>query len=207
MKIGLITEGVKDGADQAVCSHLTMMICREANVECQVVCRPLGNLPALKTDCGTTAALLLADGCDRVIILWDLHPGWRTDGEPPCRQEHRKDILASLTTAEVDASRIALVCIEEELEAWLLADHRAVTRFIESKPVRDRRVSISQARSPEHIDKPKTRLDNIVRQYWGRQYADRVHAIQIVQQFPDLRHIRRSVTFQRFELKVKGNTL
>ena len=200
MKIGLITEGAIDGADQAVCRHLVGMILPDA----EVLCRPLGNLPSLKTDCGKVAAALLEEGCSGVLIVWDLYPGWRTDGQAPCRREHREDISGALTEAKADASRVHLVCIEEELEAWLLADHRAVTTFINSKPIKNKNLTASRHRDPEKIDKPKTWLDRFIREHWGRPYVDRVHAIQIIKSLADLRDARRSVTFQRFEAKVKG---
>lgn len=200
MKIGLITEGAKDGADQAVCRHLIMLMKLPA---VEVMCRPLGSLPDLKSDCGNTAALMLQEGCDQIVIIWDLYPGWRTDGKRPCLLEHRKEIIASLDEAKVNSKSVELVCIEEELEAWLLADHRALTRFIESKTVREN-VRIGQQRQPERIDKPKTRLDNLVRKYWGRPYTDRVHARMIVEQLENLDYIRRSTTFQRFEERVRG---
>lgn len=200
MKIGLITEGMGDGADQAVCGHLVKLLLSAA----QVVCKPLGNLPALKSDCGKTAQILLQEGCDRIIIVWDLYPGWRTDDEPPCRREHRKEIFAALDEAKVDRTRVELVCIEEELEAWLLADHQNLIAFL-SKKARER-VRIGEEKHPERIDKPKTRLDSYLRQYLGRQYTDRIHAPQIIKQFKhtdDLKDLRRSITFRRFEEKLK----
>ena len=197
MRIGLITEGVTDGADQKVCEYLINQLRPEA----KIVSRPLGSLKDLRTDCGNTAALLLAEGCERILIVWDLYPSWREDGAPPCRHEDKEAIFGALREAEVELTRVCLVCIEEELEAWLLADGRALSHFF-STP--NRAVKIGDKKHPERVDCPKTLLTRLMKEHTGRLYTDRVHARQIVERLPDLKRLRNSVTFRRFEAKVVG---
>jgi len=74
------------------------------------------------SECGKAAANLWPQGCVRVAIVWDLYPAWREREYRPCRREDRLAIHESLTAAGVDPDRIGLVCIREELEAWLIAD-------------------------------------------------------------------------------------
>ena len=95
----------------------------------------------------------------------------------------------------------ALVCIEEELEAWLLADGRALSTVL-SRPAHP--VKVPDVKKPDQIQKPKTRLNRIFQQRSGRPYVDRMHARKIVEALPDLNRIRRSTTFVRFAVKLTG---
>lgn len=192
MQVGLILEGIRDGADQKVCEHLAERI--RPGIE--VVCRPLGPKPNLIAKCGSVAAQLLKDGCERVVIIWDLYPAWR-EGKP-CRKKDREGILNSLVLSGVETEKIALVCIEQELEAWLLADRRALSAVL-SKP--HRKVVIKSQKHPERGN-PKTRLIKIFNEHRGYPYQDRSDAERIVRAMPKLNQIRRVATFRRFALKV-----
>ena len=70
MKVGMIFECGPDGADKKVCEHLARML--QPDIEISSV--TLDNKPNLLSGCGATAAQLLEDGCDRIIVIWDLHP-------------------------------------------------------------------------------------------------------------------------------------
>ncbi|MCY4466027.1 MAG: hypothetical protein OXE46_10865 [Chloroflexi bacterium] len=191
MKVGLILEGIRDGADQKVCEHLAERI----RPGIQIKSEALGNKPNLIAKCGSVAAQLLDDGCERVVIVWDLYPAWR-EGKP-CRKLDRDGIMKSLVAENVDFDKIALVCIEEELEAWLLADHRALSDVL-SKP--HRQVNIKRQKYPERGN-PKTRLIKIFNEHRGHTYQFRF-AESIVRAMPDLNRIKRVATFRRFALKV-----
>lgn len=126
MKVGMIFECGPDGADLHVCRHLA----RSLQPDIEIAHVTLGNKPQLVAECGTAAAQLLAEGCERVVIVWDLHPPWRLNKQKPCRKKDREAIFSSLSRAGVDALQMSLVCIEEELEAWLIADGRALTSVL-----------------------------------------------------------------------------
>ena len=194
MKLGMIFECGPDGADRKVCEYLAKQI--KADIEIDSV--TLDNKRKLVAGCGPAAARLLADGCERVIIIWDLHPAWRAAA--PCRKEDRDNILQSLRVSDVDVNQVFLICIEEELEAWLLADNRALNEVL-SKP--HRKVNIKRIRSPERINNPKKRLTNIFYEYIKRPYTDRIHAEQIVRALPDLNRLYRIDSFHRFARKVE----
>ncbi len=65
MKVGMIFECVNDGPDEKVCKHLTHLL--DPHVE--IVPVTLTNKRNLISDCGMSTALLLKQGCDRVIIF------------------------------------------------------------------------------------------------------------------------------------------
>ena len=197
MKIGMIFECGPDGADRKVCEHLAQRL--QSNIE--MISVTLDNKPKLLSECGLTAAKLIRQGCERVVIVWDLYPPWRQRKQRPCRKEDREAVLEALTRAGVSPSRACLICIEEELEAWLIADGRAISRVL-SRPTHP--VRVQDIKRPERIRNPKTRLNQIFQQQTGRPYVDRIHAQQIVEALPDLTRLIRCATFARFAAKVTG---
>jgi len=193
MKVGMIFECGPQGADRKVCEYLAKHIKPDIEIESVT----LDNKKNLVSECGKAAVQLLNSGCDHVVIMWDLHPSWRET--VPCRKEDREDIQRSLTAAKADAKKVFLVCIEEELEAWLIADNRAI-EVVLSKP--HRRVSVARERHPERVNNPKKRLMQIYRQEGKRPYNDLIDAEKIVKAMPDLERLKRVETFVRFALKV-----
>lgn len=194
MNVGMIFECGPEGADVKVCTYLA----RQLRPDIVISPVTLTNKPTLVAKCGDAAAELLRSGCERVVIVWDLYPAWRERGRKPCRKEDRDNILQSLAKAGVDATKVYLVCIQEELEAWLLADHRAIKSLLSR---RTHPASVSESRDPEQVRNPKGKMQQIFREH-GRVYNDRVDAEKIVKELPDLqRLLRRCATFQRFALK------
>ena len=183
----MIFECGPDGADHQVCRHLARLL--QSDIEIAHV--TLDNKPKLVTECGAAAANLIAEGCERVVIMWDLHPPWRSSRQKPCRREDRETIFSSLSRAGVDVRQVSLVCIEEELEAWLIADGRALSSVL-SRPAHS--VKVPDIKNSERTRKPKTRLNQIFQQHAGRPYVDRLHARLIVEALPDLTRLRRCET-------------
>ena len=122
MKVGMIFECGPGGADKTVC----MQLAKRINPEIQIVPRTLDDKPNLIEDCGSTAVQLLELGCDRVVIIWDLRPAWPDKKSKPCLVQERQAVLDSLSDAKVSDQAVCLVCVKQELEAWLLADERAL---------------------------------------------------------------------------------
>jgi Domain of unknown function (DUF4276) len=197
-RIGMLFECGPDGADIKVCKHLAKMIQSDITIDAIT----LDNKPNLIQKCGDVTSLLLQD-CERVLIIWDLCPPW--DEEKACRHKDREAILQSLSKADLTAQqllRVHLVCIEQELEAWLLADMRAINNFI-SNPNRPQ-PNIPVIRRPEQIPNPKKRLNQIIQEHTRKPYVDREHAEKIIRGLPDLKRLKRCSTFQRFAQKIKG---
>ena len=159
MKVGMIFECGPKGADKKVCEYLAKRIRPDLEIKSET----LNDKPNLIAECGTVAAELLEDGYERVVIVWDLYPAWRREMKP-CRKEDRDGIMDSLTSAGVELDKVALVCIEEELEAWLLADNRAISAVL-SKP--HRKVNVKRQRNPERGN-PKTRMIRLFHENVGR---------------------------------------
>ena len=195
MKVGMIFECGPQGADLKVCEYLAKQIKPGIQIESVT----LDNKKRLVAECGKAAQLLLASGCDQVVIIWDLQPSWRE--EAPCRKKDHEDIMRSLKAAGANAATVFLVCIESELEAWLLADNRAINTVL-SKPHHP--VRIKRMRQTEQIPNPKKHMMQIFRQNGGKPYNDLIHAEQIVKAMLDLKRLRKIDTFLRFERKLIG---
>ncbi len=140
----------------------------------------LDNKLKLIENCGKAAkSLLESSGCEKVIIVWDLYPPWRD--RQPCRYEDRQNIFHALQAEDIDLNCVSLVCICEELEAWLLADNNAVRDMIAElkhpHPVK----RIQKFKDPDRIPNPKTKLTRIFNQEFGsnRRYIDYQDAVKI----------------------------
>jgi hypothetical protein len=70
MKVGLILECQVDGPDEKVLRNLLNRF--SPGIEISTL--PQGNKANLLQQCGIAAKRLLDDGCDRVVIIWDLYP-------------------------------------------------------------------------------------------------------------------------------------
>ncbi len=189
MRVGMIFECGPRGADEQVCTHLA----RRLNPSIQISTVTLSTKPQLISDCGEAARVLLDQGCDRVIVIWDLHPG---HGKEPCRHYDSKEIFAALKRANITSPPAYLVCIEAMLEAWLLADGTALSSLL-SRPTHA--VNVKGERRPERIRDPKKRLISLFREHWGgRPYIDRQHSIMIAKVLDLAKVRRRCRTFDRF---------
>ena len=200
MKVGMIFECGPAGADKAVCEILA----KRLKPSVKVISITLDNKPKLLADCGEAAVQLLKDGCERVIIVWDLYPPWRKGGAKPCRREDRQAIARSLKKAKVSSKHVYLVCIEQELEAWLITDGRAISQVL-SRPAHP--VQIADVKNSEKFHNPKKRIMKTFQQNTGRPYTDRIHAKQIIEAMSDLNRIRRCASFVRFAAKATGVAL
>jgi hypothetical protein len=195
-KVGFIFECGPQGADKQVCEHLAEQVLRVINP----VSRTLDNKENLLRDAGKVAAELLADGCERVLIVWDLRPAWPDKKHKPCRRDERLAIQDSVTKAGIADKPIYLVCVEQELESWLLADETKIASYLSTAahPYTVRRLS-----KPDRERNPKSVMMNHFRTARGWRYEDRTHAIKILTATDtDLRKLRRSLSFARFEAKL-----
>lgn len=191
----MIFECGPHGADKKVCEYLA----RKLNPALEIESITLDRKDKLITECGREAQTLLENGCQRVVIIWDLYPAWRENNEKPCRKEDRENIFKSLNAYGVDISRVFLVCIKEELEAWLLADNRALEEVL-SKP--HRKIRVDRIRHPERVDNPKKKLSNIYREKIHRAYNDLIDAEKIIKAIPDFDRLASCESFIRFAQKV-----
>ena len=200
MKIGFIFECGPEGPDVQVCRYLVQRL----DPKIEFIPATLDTKPNLVEQCGEVAKILLKE-CKKVIVVWDLYPTWRD--VKPCRFQDRQDIFSSLQAQNIDLNRVTLVCVREELEAWLIADKRAVTSVIAKLKHPHQVKKIPQPRKPDNVTKPKTKLIKIFSQELGYKYVDTRHAILIAQAIPDCSKIKHSESFRRFALKVASKDL
>jgi len=198
-EVGFIFECGRDGPDYKVCRHLLGKL----NENIEIVARFLDNKQRLLSECGSISAQLLA-ACSRVVVIWDLMPPWGT--VKPCRQEDKKKAFQSLKDAKVPDNKVTLICIEQELECWLMADTRAL-RAVLSKlkhPHQLSRKLKDYSKPDRQIKRPKTELISLFQRELGntRKYIDRNHALPLAQEIIDWSKLRRSASFRRFAEKV-----
>lgn len=196
MRIGMIFECGLEGADKAVCTYLASQL--RTGVEISSV--TLDNKANLLRDAGKAATQLIADGCCCVLVVWDLRPAWPVP-TAPCRAEESRAVRESLQASGVAASApVHLICIEQELEAWLLANERAVAAYL-SRPTHE--FKVDRCKHPDGVRQPKAELINLFERARGRRYDDRVDAIRLLKAAPlDFKRMRRSTSFARFEAKL-----
>jgi hypothetical protein len=195
--VGMVFECGPQGADKQVCEHLAAAI----RPGVQVKCRTLDNKSNLLRDAGKVAAQLLAEGCTCVLIIWDLRPAWPDKHERPCRHDERQSLLARLTEAGLaEDAPVYLLCIEQELESWLLANERAVAALLSTAA---HAYPVNKVKSPDAVAQPKAALIRHFQAARGWRYDDKVDALRVLKAAPlDLPRLRRSVSFSRFEAKL-----
>ena len=201
-RLGFIFECGREGPDFKVTKHLLARL----DPQLEMVPRFMDQKKNLVSNCGPVAAELLR-ACERVVIQWDLYPIFRSG--PACRRKDKEKIRASLAANAVPAHRVVMVCVEEELEAWLLADRRAVASLLERYKAPHPVGVIPEKKDPDHVSNPKTYLTRLFNRELGRnrRYEDRVHALALAEKIPDFSKIRRSASFRHFALEVAGRTL
>jgi hypothetical protein len=198
MTLGLIFECGPEGADKQVCEYLI----RSIKPGIKISSRTLDNKENLLRDAGRVAAQLLQDKCTCVLIVWDLRPAWPDLKSKPCRHIERKTLLSSLAKAGVPArAPVYLVCIEQELESWLLASEHAIATLLSTDA---HAYTVARIKKPDTVPQPKAALIKHFRQARGWRYDDKVDAIRVLKAANlDLARLRRSTSFSRFEQKLK----
>jgi len=198
MKVGMIFECGPEGADKKVCEYLA----RKLLPDIEISSVTLDNKSKLISECGNAAAVLLGHDCERIVIVWDLYPSWREKGQNPCRKEDRENIARSLLETGITSPNVYLVCIEQELEAWLLADGRAVSQYLSSDA---HKVKVKHRKNAEKVNNPKGRLKKLFEEH-GKDYNEAIHAQKIIRALPDFERIKKCTTFVRFAVKATGKT-
>jgi hypothetical protein len=191
MKVGFIVECVNEGPETKVLPQLAALV--DVYIECEV--EPLGSKPKVLQECGKYAkALLNQEQCDRVVVVWDARPPWKEEDvvfDPAEEMEKARQSLAQNGLAADD--RVHLICIVEELEAWLLTDGRGVTTRINQ--LRGGRgalkTRVSDYKKVEQINWPKATMEKLFKQGEVRAYNDWLDAGAIAAAIPDDRKLRR----------------
>lgn len=197
MTIGLIFECGPQGADKQVCEYLAKAI----RPGVASTSKTLDNKENLLRDAGRVAAQMLKDGCHFVLIIWDLRPSWPDKKERPCRAAERQQVLNSLTSAGLPPTApIYLVCIEQELESWVIACDHAIAAYLSTQA---HPYQAKQYKKPDRERQPKALMNNHFKDARGWVYEDHADAIRVLKAADlDWKRLRRSVSFARFEAKL-----
>lgn len=197
MKYGFVFECGPSGADIKVIKNLVNRILPDVIFEPAT----LDDKGTLLEKCADAAdGLLNIEKCDKVFIIWDLIP----PDKGACRKEDRDLILAKVNAKGLPLNKIVLLCIEKELESWLIADGRALSNLLSTAA---HPKTISDTKKPDEKVKPKKALNKIFREHRGWYYIDTDYAESIVKRIPDFNKLKRSVTFKRFYFKLTGQNL
>lgn len=195
--IGMVFECGPQGADKQVCEYLVQQLRPGIGIKS----RTLDNKDNLLRDAGKVAAQLLKDGCVCVLVIWDLRPAWPDKKDKHCRRIERHTLMTRLTEAGLPKTApVYLVCIEQELESWLLANEKSISAFLSSPT---RAYKAAKVSAPDAVAQPKVVMLNHFKRARGWVYDDRVNAVDVLRALPlDLRRMRRSPSFTRFEGKL-----
>lgn len=179
MKVGVIVECPLKGVDHLVYEFVIPKLHSEIKFE---IVSAGKHKTEMVNGCGKVASSLLESGCHHVLIIWDLMP--RFGGEA-CRKEDVDAILQNLEENDVDRTKVKLVCIEPELEGWLLVDGRVLTSYKEQlhhpHPVKKFKGVLLP---PSSRDAKKT-----IANYLERKYTDYESALRIVKHIEDFEKI------------------
>lgn len=197
MKIGMIFECGPQGADKQVCEYLV----RKLKPDAILASRTLDNKANLLQESGRVAAQLLADDCDCILVIWDLRPAWPDKKDKPCRKQEREALQQSLGNANLQVgAQVFLICVEQELESWLLADERKFSNYLSTGA---HPYTVGKVRKPDRSMQPKAAVINHFKKARNWRYDDKVHAVKVIATGElDWKRLRRSESLKRFESKI-----
>lgn len=194
--IGFIFECGPQGADKHVCEYLASQL----RPGVKLISRTMDNKLKLLEGAASVAKRLLEEGCERVLIVWDLRPAWPDKKEKPCRAAERQTLLDALAKEGLQGQPVYLVCVEQELESWLLADETKLSAYLSTD---SRAYNAPRTRRPDDVVNPKSRVMKYFKEARGLRYEDYVHAVKVVKNGDlNLPRLRRSESFARFEAKL-----
>jgi hypothetical protein len=134
--------------------------------------------------CRGWSKALATQGCSALVLLHD------SDERDP--EELRRTLEKALVGSAIAVR--AVVIPVREVEAWLLADHSAVTAALGLKS------NMSRVASPEAIFDPKRRLGEIIFERSGHRtiYVNTIHNTKIANKCKPA-NLRRCVSFKPLE--------
>ncbi|MEX1028208.1 MAG: hypothetical protein WD049_09425 [Candidatus Paceibacterota bacterium] len=203
MKLGLIVECTTQGLEEKFCPRLLELVAAETGIEIKCFIETMVNKKFLLRDAAIVTAKLLAEGCDRVIVLWDENPPWTPDknfAKKRCWHIEREHVLDQLRSEDVDLSKVELVCIEREIETWVLHDHRLLSATMSTAHA----AKIKKIARPLTIDSPKRYLIRLYEKN-GFRFNAAAAAAGFAKNLQDLSHLKRCDTFRYFVEKATGS--
>lgn len=176
MKIGFVLECSPGGPDAIVYPFVANKICPALQIE-----KPetLKDKKTLLQEAPLVAKTLLETGCQKVFVIWDKKPRWKDDAGN-CNTD-KSTIEEGLANLQVSLNDIYLVCIDEMLESWMIADGDGVTNWINSKTTHKIKAFGDHKKSEQSA--PKERIKAYLKDNFGKwQYNDYDDNFDIVKQ-------------------------
>jgi hypothetical protein len=205
MKLGFVFECSPGGGDIKVFQHVLKLIDPAFNLETNFHYGALKTKKELEKDCGKEVKRLKGLGCQKIFVVWDLIPVWKEDGTP-CRHDDKEAIKKSLAAHQLTANDIVFLCVERELESWLIADKRALEAFFIKKPNWEN--IIKKVSKPDSHHAPKGLMDKYFQRYRGvRKFEPMTHTELLLKHYTDIRNLRRSESLKRFYKKLTQTDL
>lgn len=138
----------------------------------------------IRKQCRGWAQTLKDRGCQLLVIVHDL--------DANNLQQLERTLREALGASPI-AEHIIVIPVRE-LEAWLLADHKAIERTFRFKS------PLGQVANPEGIQRPKERLRDLIYQKSGKRiiYVNTIHNARIAANCA-ITNLRRCNSFQPLE--------
>jgi len=193
------------GGDIKLFQHILSLIYPNFNFVKDFHHSALKSKKELEKESGKEVKRLRDIGCEKIFVVWDLIPVWKEDGTP-CRHSDKQAIEQSLVAHQLTTNDIIFLCVEKELESWLIADEGALKEYLITKnSIKD---EIRKIKIPDNHHDPKGLLTKYFKQYRGvKSFDPMIHTHQLLRHYKDVRKMRRSESFKRFYLKLTGNQL
>jgi Domain of unknown function (DUF4276) len=202
MKLGLVLECDVGGPDERVLTCFARRLVPGIKVESVA----LGDKPTIFSKGVETAQRLVeTNGCDLVLIVWDLKPFLQ--GPPPATHcLHEAEVLRQRLAALKPATRakIRLLCLTWELETWFIADEKAVSAHLSTEAHKTK----FKCSKPGQKTAPKAVLDKACKDARGRShgYEDFKEAIRIACEVEQTNKLQAIPSFERFAELLTGNS-
>jgi hypothetical protein len=193
-RVGILVECGPDGLEVHLCRRICELLRVQHGAAFEERIVPLDNKGNLLQECAAVVEILLREGFDRVVILWDEEPG----EHPLCWHNEKEHILKSMRGLGLNLRLIHLVCIERAFESWLLHDDRLLSTVLSrpTHPVRAR-----PPKNPHGIKNPKGVMMRLFRRH-RHTYVDVSWATRLAANLESLARLMRCDTFKRFAERV-----
>lgn len=145
-----------------------------------------GGCGSLQRKCGEWAKLLVAQGCKHLLVVHD-------------RDRHEREFLRRTLRAKIpigDFPNSLVVIPVEEIEAWLLADERALGVVFETKR------PFKRIQNPEAVQSPKEMIGRIVDKSCKKIYVNTAHNLRLAKA-AELQCLRRCPSFVELDEYLK----
>lgn len=184
-KLGLIIE---DESDSTVIAELVRKL--RPTAKFSIIPVHAGGCARIRAKAGSWSQNLAARGCNSILVVHDC-------------DRHKESDLRKLLEAQIQACPIgakSIIIPVEEIEAWLLADNRAIKSAMNLK--REPKF----VPNPQKIRNPKEHLEALVFALSNKEkrYVNTRHNGRIAEEI-DLEQVRRCASFQHFEAFIAQN--